>query len=193
MMLALLGLVLPVRSLAQSRAITLPRNISQLVEESPAVVQGWVTQVKLEPSSHLRNLLTVAVTLQLEETLKGKARGEFTFRQAVIDARDRDRKMGYQPGQHLLLIVIKPNKYGLSSTAGMEQGRFRIQQARDGAVVAVNGVSNAGLFREMPAQLQDSPSLSAATKKILNKPNPGPVALDQLKSVIRELTAMGRK
>jgi hypothetical protein len=175
---------------AQSNAITLPRNLADLVTESPTVVQGWITRVTLEPHDRLKNLLTVVVTVQLEDSLKGKATGTYTFRQAVIDARDQERRLGYRAGQHVLLLLIRPSEYGLASPAGMEQGRFRIEPGPDGKLTAVNGFGNVGLFRELPVGLQQNPALSVEARRMIAQPSPGPVGLDQLKAVIRTIASM---
>lgn len=175
---------------AQRNALTLPRNLGQLVDESPTVLQGWVTAVTIQPHATLRNLMTVAVTLQVEESLKGDAAKSFTFTQAVIDARDLQQKMGYRVGQHLLLILIKPSVYGLSSPAGMEQGRFRIEAAGPGKLQATNGLGNAGLFRGLESQLQSKGlRISPEAEAVVTRPGSGPVSLEQLKSLIRAIAA----
>src|SRR5689334_22215648 len=57
---------------AQVEALTLPRNLSDLVGESQIVVQGTVSSVNIEPHVVLKNLTTLVVTLQVEEGLKGQ-------------------------------------------------------------------------------------------------------------------------
>lgn len=181
-------LILDLPASAQSNALTLPRNLGELVLESQAVVQGRVTSVTLEPHPQLKNLLTVAVTLQVEETLKGDALKSLTFRQAVIDARDRRQFMGYRTGQHLLLILMKPSSYGLTSPAGMEQGRFRIVARPDGKLLAANGFNNAGLFRGLDSQLSARGlRMAPEVQTMVAKPESGPVSLEYLKSLIRTL------
>src|SRR6266852_3403584 len=156
--LSLAGIALCVSALLFSlpafaqRALTLPRSLDHLVDESQTVVQGWVTGVTLQPHEQLTNLMTVVVSLQVEESLKGNAAGTYTFSQAVIDKRDLQQKMGYRVGQHLLLILIKPSDYGLRSPAGLEQGRFRIDSDRQGTALATNGFGNAALFRGLGAR-----------------------------------------
>jgi hypothetical protein len=174
---------------AQTSAITLPRNLDELVTESSTVVQGTITRVTLEPHDRLKNLLTLVVTVQLEDTLKGGATKTYTFRQAVIDAREQERKFGYRAGQHVLLLLIKPSEYGLSSPAGMEQGRFRIEPGPNGKLIATNGLGNIGLFRNLPVELQQNSSLTAEARQVMTKPSPGPVGLDQLKAVIRAIAS----
>lgn len=171
---------------AQSNAITLPRNLGELVNESQVIVQGRVTSVTLEPHEQLRNLMTVVVTLQVEDTLKGENLKTFTFRQAVIGKRDQQQYLGYRAGQHVLLVLIKPNKFGLSSPAGMEQGQFRINSLGTGKLLATNGFGNAGLFRGLNSQLQAKGlRIAPDIQEMMTKPAAGPVSLEKLKSLIR--------
>ncbi len=175
---------------AQSSALTLPRNLAQLVDESQTVVQGWVTDVALQPSPQLRNLMTVVVTLRVEDSLKGDSVKSFTFSQAVIDRRDLRQRMGYRIGQHLLLILISPSAYGLTSPAGLEQGRFRIAAAADGKLLAANGLANSGLFRALDSQLKTRGlRVTPDLQSMIAKPGSGPVSLDQLKTLIRTIAA----
>lgn len=175
---------------AQSDAITLPRNIGELVSESQVVVQGWVTAVTLEPHGQLKNLMTVVVTLQVEETLKGETLKTLTFRQAVIDKRDQQQRMGYRVGQHVLLVLIKPSKFGLTSPAGMEQGRFQIESQGAGKFYAANGLRNAGLFQGLDSQLRAKGiSIAPEVHEMITKSGVGSVSLEHLKSLIRTIVA----
>jgi hypothetical protein len=184
------SLLLAVPASAQSRAITLPRNLGELVTESQMVVQGRVTSVTLEPHEQLKNLMTVVVTLQVEETLKGENLKTLTFRQAVIDKRDQQQYLGYRTGQHVLLVLIKPSKFGLTSPAGMEQGRFLIEPQGAGKLSATNGFGNAGLFRGLNSQLQaKSIPVAPEVREMITKRGTGPVSLEHLKSLIRTIAA----
>jgi len=175
---------------AQSSALTASRNLRQLVTESHTVIQGSVTSVVMQPHAQWHNLMTVVVTLQVEDALRGNPGSTYTFAQAVIDRRDLQQKMGYRAGQHLLLILLKPNVYGLSSPAGMEQGRFTISSAKDGKSFVANSIGNAGLFRGLDADLTSSGlRLPAAAQELVAQPKPGPIPLDQLKSLIRTISA----
>jgi hypothetical protein len=184
----ILGAGLP--AFSQSHAITIPRNLGQLVDESDSVMQGWVTGVTLERHAQLKNLMTVVVTVQVEESLKGDAVKAYTFSQAVIDKRDQEEKMGYRVGQHVLLILIKPSVYGLSSPAGMEQGWFHIKPGDEGKLLATNGFGNVGLFHALDSHLQAKGArVTPEVQAMIAKPKAGPVSLELLKSLIRTMTA----
>lgn len=177
-------------ALAQSEALTLPRNLGELVGESQVVVQGTVTSVTLEPHTQLKNLMTVVVTIQVEEALKGKPTSVYTFRQAAIDPKDQRQKLGYQSGQHVLLLLMKPNQYGLSSPAGLHQGRFRIDSRADGTLQATNGAGNMGLFRGLTQHVQaKGMQLTPDAQALAAKTEGGPVPLEELKGLIRILAA----
>jgi hypothetical protein len=175
---------------AQSDALTLPRNLGELIGESQVVVQGTVTAVTLEPHAQLKNLMVVVVTIQVEEALKGKPGTVYTFRQAVIDPKDQRQKLGYQNGQHVLLLLMNPNQYGLTSPAGLHQGRFRIDARADGTLQATNGAGNMGLFRGLSQHVQTKGlQLTPEARDLATKTEAGPVPLEQLKSLIRILAA----
>lgn len=184
------SLIFAAPGFAQSNAITLPRNLGELVTESHMVVQGWVTNVTLEPHEQLKNLMTVVVTLRVEESLKGETLKTLTFRQAVIDRRDLQQYMGYRTGQHLLLVLMSPSRFGLTSPAGMEQGRFHIKSWGAGELAVTNGFGNAGLFRGLHSQLQSKGvRVDPEVQDMIAKPAAGPVPLEHLKSLIRTIVA----
>jgi hypothetical protein len=173
---------------AQRDALTLPRNLAELVSEAHVVVEGQVLSVTLETHPQLKQLTTVVVTLRVDEALKGPAGESYTFRQAVLDPRDLRDKMGYRPGQNVLLLLIRPNQYGLSSPAGFEQGRFRVAAGADGKLHAANRFGNAGLFRDLPVQMQARGlRVPAEAQDVVARAAAGPVPLAALKSLIRTL------
>jgi hypothetical protein len=180
----------PAPAPAQTNAITVSRNLAELVAESGVVVQGRVVSATLAAHPQLRNLLTLTVTLQVEDQLKGAPAKSLTFHQAVVDSRDRETLMGYRAGQHLLLLLMPENGYGLTSTAGLHQGRFQITADRRGRLSAVNGLGNAGLFRGMASQMRaGNHELSPEAQSLVATPGSGPVPLDSLKSLIRAISA----
>ena len=119
------GAVAPTPAGAQRGAMTVPRNLDQLTDRASDIVRGTVVEARIERHPELTALNTVVVTLRLKDTLKGEARGSFTFRQYLWDVRDVYDAAGYRKGQDLLLLMIAPSRLGLTSPAGMEQGRFR--------------------------------------------------------------------
>ncbi|MBI1749906.1 MAG: hypothetical protein HY234_06885 [Acidobacteria bacterium] len=184
--MAILCLAAPLA--AQRGAFTLPRNLGELVEQSETIVRGRVVSAVVEPHPQYANLHTVLVTLRVEETFKGAPGDTFTFRQFIWDARDHLDAADYRKGQHLLLLMNPPSPVGLTSPAGIEQGRFRILRDSAGREVAVNGAANRGLFRDLAQQLNKkgqrlSPQMS---QKIAEEPA-GPLALDDLRQLLREL------
>ena len=184
------SVVLPVPLSAQRGALVQSQNLGELVSRADTIVRGRVSSVKVEPHPDLANLSTVVVTLSVQETLKGDAGKIHTFRQFIWDVRDRYDAAGYRKGQDVLLILNPVTRLGLTSPAGFEQGRFRIARDAMGREVAANGRGNAGLFRGLTEQLKEkrmkvAPHLSA----LIERPAPGPLALQDLRQLVRELSS----
>lgn len=177
---------------AQSSALTIPRNLEQLTNRSAVILRGTVISARVEKHPELTALDTVVVKLQVRETLKGQAGSTFTFRQYVWDIRKGKNAGGYQKGQDLLLMMIAPSEYGLSSPAGLDQGRFLISRDRSGMELAVNGYGNMKLFDGIGTQVAAKGiPLSLRTSSLLQKHVKGPVELRDLTALIRELAQAG--
>lgn len=183
--LILAALVLALPAAAQRGALTIPRNLEQLTDRASDVVRGTVVSAHVEKHPELGNLDTVVVTLRLTDTLKGSAQGSFTFRQFLWDVRDRQDAAGYRKGQDLLLLMIAPSRYGLSSPAGLEQGRFRIERDREGREMAINGTGNFKLFEGLDASAKSAVTLSSRQASLVAKHRKGPVEAAELTAMIR--------
>ena len=173
---------------AQRGAMTLPRNLEQIVAGSADIVRGTVLSAHVEKHPELSNLNTLVVTLKVREAIKGGAQGTYTFRQYLWDLRDIRDAAGYIKGQEYLLLMNAPSRYGLTSPAGMEQGRFRIARDASGRDVAVNGRGNALLMQGVGADLaKGGVSLSRDSASLVAKHQQGAIPVDDLVRLIREL------
>ncbi len=171
---------------AQRGAMVLPRNLDELTDRAQDIIRGTVTDARVEKHPELGNLDTIVVTLRVRETLKGQAQGSYTFRQYIWDVRDRHDAAGYRKGQDLLLLMNAPTRYGLTSPAGMQQGRFSIQHDRSGRAVAVNGVGNARLLERLDrAPGKAGAVLTPQQESLVAKHRAGPLALEDLTALIR--------
>jgi hypothetical protein len=176
---------------AQRGAYTQSRNLAELVTQSATIVRGYVVSAKVEPHPELHNLSTVVVTLRVAETLKGEAGETLTFRQFIWDLRDRSDAAGYRKGQHLLLLMNPTTPYGLTSPAGLGQGRFQIARDAAGRETATNGHGNAGLFRGLEAQLKAKRvELAPRFSTLVRDHRSGAVALNDLKQLVQQLDAL---
>ena len=185
---AFLALLLVSPLAAQRGALTLPRSLDQLVDQAATIIRGHVVSARVERHPTLTNLQTIVVTLRVQQTLKGQAGQTFTFRQYIWDVRDRFDAAGYRKGQDLLLLMNPPTRYGLSSPAGLGQGRFRILRDAQGHEYALNGHANADLFRQMAPRLEKRGlPLSPAMARMVTQHRSGPVQLDELQNFIRTL------
>lgn len=175
---------------AQRGAMVLQQNLAELVDEAATVVRGQVVSAMVEPHPELQNLDTVVVTLQVERTLKGQTGATFTFRQYFWDIRDRGTAAGYAKGQHLLLLMIKPSEIGLSSPAGLSQGRFQIARGPEGELLAGNGAGNTGLFRGIAPLLQKKGvKLPEHLAQTVAEDRGGPMPLKDLEDIIVALAS----
>lgn len=173
---------------AQSGALTIPRNLEQLTGRASDIVRGTVVTAHVEKHPQLQNLDTVVVELKVHETIKGAAQGTYTFRQFIWDIRDRKDSAGYSKGQEYVLLMNAPSRYGLTSPAGMEQGRFRITRDAAGRQTAINGRGNAMLMKDLPVELARSGiALSPSSSSLVAKHRQGPIPVDDLVRLIREL------
>jgi hypothetical protein len=177
---------------AQQGALAVPRNLQQLTERAAVIVRGNVVSAYVEKHPQFTGLHTVVVTLHVRETLKGLAQPTFTFRQYVWDIRSRMGYTDYRKGDDMLLLMIAPNQYGLSSPAGMDQGRFRIMRDAGGREVALNGHGNAALFEGMTdVAVRPGATLAPASLRLLRTRPAGPIEAASLLGLIRDLVNGG--
>lgn len=188
----LVGLVLLAGPVAAQRdARVLHRNLSELVGDSYTIVLGRVVSVKAEPHPQVPQLHTVVVTLQVSEVWKGQAGSTFTFRAFVNHPLDYKEKLGYAGDQDVLLMLTKPSDIGLSSPAGLEQGRFRVVTDTQGKRTLTNGLNNAGLFHNVTksAPKLDAQLAGRPARQLLTQHKSGPIAFDDLKAIVQNLVA----
>jgi hypothetical protein len=179
-------LLLAAPAFAQRGAMTVPRDLQQMSERAADIIRGTVVSARVEKHPELTNLDTVVVTLRVRETVKGDARGTFTFRQYIWDIRDRWDAAGYRKGQDLLLVLNAPTRYGLTSPVGIEQGRFRIRPDGKGGYLALNGTGNTHLFDGIADMAgQKGVALSRKQAALVAKHHGGPVELGELMAMFR--------
>jgi len=171
---------------AQRGALTTSQSIDELTQESTLIVRGYVASAKVEPHPQFHNLMTVLVTMNVEDTLKGTAQKKLQFRQYIWDIRDQLDAAQYGKNQELLLMLGPVSQYGLRSPVGLEQGRFRITRDANGNMLAVNGRGNVHLFQsaEQRAQARGI-KLSARVAALARGGAGGPVPLADLNDAIR--------
>lgn len=173
---------------AQRGALTQPRNLAELVDQSDRIIRGRVTAVRVEPHPEMKQIFSVVVSIRVEETLKGASEETFTFRQFIWDIRDRRDAAGYRKGQALLLLLNPQTSLGLRTPAGVEQGRFRISRNAQGAAVAANGVGNVGLLRGIEGEAKKRGfQIPQQTAARIHTQVAGPIPLDDLTALIRGL------
>src|SRR4051794_30740227 len=172
--------------MAQRGAVIAPESIDQLTQDATLIVHGNVTSAKVEPHPQFGNLMTVLVTMKIDETLKGTSQKSIQFRQYIWDIRDQLDSAQYAKNEELLLMLGPVSQYGLRSPVGLDQGRFRITRDSQGQAMATNGRANLRLFEatEQRAQARGI-KLSARVTALSRQRSTGPVPLSDLKDAIR--------
>jgi hypothetical protein len=146
--LRLVPLLVAISSLAQRGAVVHPADLADLTNRAQTIVRGRVVSARLEPHPQFKNLQTVVLTLAVKEAYKGNPGSTMTIRQFVWDIRDKMDSMGYRKGQEYILFLNPTTRYGLTSTTGLDQGRFRISTDSAGNEVVANSAGNYGLLGE---------------------------------------------
>jgi hypothetical protein len=180
-----LALFWPSSSLAQASARTLSRSLDQLIDESDSAVHGFVVSSKIEPHPQLRNLMTELVTIKVADTYKGKPRNTLVFRQYVWNVDRGKVSSNYHKGEELVLLLRPTSEYGLTSPAGLEQGRFRITLDRDRRRTAANGRDNAGLFDHLEQTARARNMMLSTHLTAVVRQQHGSLLLTDLEQIIR--------
>lgn len=177
---------------AQRGAQTASADLSYLVQRAGTIVRGNVISASVEPHPQFSNLQTVVVRIAVSKVLKGTAPATYTIRQFVWDAKDATDAAGYRKSTELLLLLNPVSQYGLTSTVGMDQGRFRVIRDHQGKGIAVNGRSNIGLFDQLASKAAArGVSLSPRAQAMMAKP-PNQASLESLEETIAALVGAGQ-
>jgi len=186
--LALLACAVP----AQAQFLVRQVNLAELTQRAEIIVEGRVVEVRYEGHPDYPHLATVFVALEVNRLLRGAPTARLTFREFIPGLGWQRGKYGYAVGQHLLLFLPQPSRYGLSSPLGEEQGLFRVTRDREGQQWIANGLGNRGLFRNVPAEAAKAGlTLSPQALKLAEAPA-GPVRLESFLSLVEELTRLPR-
>jgi hypothetical protein len=173
---------------AQRGALVKPRGLEELAQKAARIVHAHVVSARVEPHPQYPTLTTVLVTLHVDETLKGKAAPELTFRQFIWDWRDKQDAAGYRKGRELILFLNKVNEHGLTSPSGMDQGRIEVRRTSEGRAV-VTPQSGRRFFQGVDAALaKRGKAASLSMRSAMSDPAQG-VDLGDFKSVVRDLAA----
>ena len=186
--LALLACAAP----AHAQFLVRQVNLAELTQRADIIVEGRVVEVRYEGHPDYPNLATVFVALEVNRLLRGAATARITFREFIPGLGRGRGKYGYAVGQHLLLFLPRPSRYGLSSPLGAGQGLFRVTRDREGRPWVANALGNRGLFRNVPTEAAKAGlTLSPQTLKLAEVPA-GPVRLESFISLVEELTRLSR-
>lgn len=195
--------VLAVVSLAVSTSLqastVMQFNLGEMVQRADRIYRGTVIGVSSgSVAVGGGQLPTVTYRLRVDESFRGdfaavkgvriaelRTLGKFApvqrgvMRSALVLPRMPDLAVG----QSYLVMTTRPSAIGLSTTVGLGQGCFRIDQVGKDEIVA-NEVNNQGLFRDMAP-----PDAGRAQARIAAAPAAGALSYADLAGRIRGLVA----
>lgn len=172
---------------AQRGALVKPRNLDQLTTQAERIVHGYIISAKVEPHPQYANISTVLVTVRVTEMLKGTAPKEFTFRQFIWDIRDKRDAMGLRKGREVVLFLNKTTSAGLTSTSGLDQGRFEVERDPSGKEFIRAHMPNQVLLEGVPAALAKKGSTIPASVRTAQSNNRQLMLLSDFKATVRGL------
>ncbi len=187
--LILAALMLAMPAAAQRGALTVPRNLEQLTDRAADIVRGTVAERACREAPRARQPRHARRHAAGQRYASREPHsGTFTFRQYIWDVRDRQDAAGYRKGQEYVLLLNASSRYGLTSPAGLEQGRFRVlRDARGPAKWPSTAGATTSLFAVSAAtRPKGAVTLSRVVEPRREAPG-GPIAVDDLVRLIREL------
>jgi hypothetical protein len=167
-------------------------NLTYLTRRADVIVQGKVVRVSHKRLAGYRNIPSVEVTLEVENSLRGPRAKTYTFREAALGLRTMGSKQAYKVGQRVFLFLPNPSRYGLSSPIGIGQGRFQIAGDVKGGARLANGQGNAGLFRNVDIDANKAGKKLTADQKRLAAVKQGSVPLEDFVSLVKDLSTLPR-
>jgi hypothetical protein len=172
---------------AQRGALVKPRSLDQLTAQAERIVHGHIVSAKVEPHPQYANISTVLVTVRVAEMLKGTAPKEFTFRQFIWDIRDKRDASGFRKGKEVVLFLNKATSIGLTSTSGLDQGRFEVERDNTGHEFIRAHAPNQVLLGGVPAALAKKGSATPASIRSAQADNRQLLSLSDFKTTVRAL------
>jgi hypothetical protein len=169
-----------------------PVNLAYLSQRADVIMRGRVVKVVQEPMPGYPNIPTVAVTISVDQSLRGTTEKTYTYREVLFGMKPKTGKRAYSVGQQLLLFLPSPSQYGLSSPIGIGQGRFHIASDSGGRATVMNEHSNAGLFRDVDKAARKAGKQLTASQLRLTATERGPVELNEFVSLVKSLTTLPR-
>jgi hypothetical protein len=117
------GRAFPIRNLPSPGVFRLPK----IVRAPGTIFSGTVTKIERRAATGGQSVETVAVTLQVENAVRGASPGQhLTITQWIGLWASGQR---YRVGERVLLILYANSKLGLTSFVGGSLGRFAVDRA----------------------------------------------------------------
>lgn len=176
----------------QAQFLVQPVNLAYLSQRADVILKGRVVKVIQEPMPGYPNIPTAAITISVDQSLRGTTAKTYTFREVLFGLKPRVPKGAYQVGQQLMLFLPLPSQYGLSSPVGIGQGRFHISGEAGGKANVMNEYGNMGLFRDVEKTARNAGKKLTANQLKLTATERGPVDLNEFVSLVKSLTTLPR-
>ena len=172
---------------AQRGAIVRPTPLNELSERADRIVHVHVISARIEPLEKYQHFSSVVVTVSVEDTLKGPAAKQITFRQLIWDARDRYDLAGYRKGREFLMFLLNPNADGLSGTVGLDQGRMEVMHEASGETVVHPKLPSRMLLRGAQEAAARKGTSLPQSLRIAAQTDRSTFLLADMKTAVREL------
>ena len=125
-----------------------PVNLEQLTARAGLIFAGRCIASSAVQDPALEREITVA-TFEVERAVKGEAGAAVTIRMLGGDEPGLPR---FAVGEEVVLFLYGESVLGLTSPVGLGQGRFTVVRDKTGRRLAVNGLANRNLLRDLTPQ-----------------------------------------
>jgi len=167
-------------------------TVADLINYGDKIIAGRVIGVTDGFDSN--NLPYTEVTVAISESLKGNAKGYYTFRQfGLLAPRDMGNGLTYVgvspdgfphfiPGEDVVVFLFAKTAAGFQSAAGLMQGKFTVSEAG-----LANDINNTGLFTDINV---NQSQLTPAEQKMLAS-DQGPLDTELFKGFVKKAVQQG--
>lgn len=138
-----------------------PLSLDKITSSAEYVFEGRCIDAKTG-KDEVTGMIVTWYTFEVISPVKGKLDKTFTFKQLGGDGESRSLSVPitkYEKGEHMILFLYPKSEIGLTSSVGMNQGKFSINKIEGTDVQYVsNGMNGMTLFANMP---QTPPAINA--------------------------------
>lgn len=129
-------------------------NLEEMTRSAGTIFSGRCIDVHSERDATVGREVIVA-RFAVDRAEKGAPGGEITVRMLDVAAIEgapesaAGARLGFTPGEPVVLFLYKSSAIGLTSPVGFGQGRFRLLRDKTGRELAFNGFGNQKLLERL--------------------------------------------